>query len=93
MLLHAVLRQTIVEGRLAVVFGNGTVRNYGDGSGPQVSVRLTRAGEIRIAMDPALGLGESYMDQDLIIERGDLWDLLDLIGRNFKHEAPRKHGL
>ena len=92
MLLHAVLQRTIVEGRLSVVFGDGTVRNYGDGSGPPVAVSLTRAGELRIALDPALGLGEAYMDEDIVIDRGDLWDLLNLIGRNFRHD-PQKHSL
>jgi cyclopropane-fatty-acyl-phospholipid synthase len=91
MLLHALLNRTILEGRLSVVFGDGAVRNYGDGSGPPVAVRLTRAGALRIALEPALGLGEAYMDGDLVLDRGDLWDLLNLIGRNFRHD-PRKPG-
>jgi len=93
MLLHAVLQRMVLEGRLSVVFGDGRVRNYGDGSGPPVAVRLTRAGERRIARQPSLGLGEAYMEQDLVLDRGDLWDLLNLLGRNFRHERPRRHGL
>jgi len=92
MLLHALLQRTILDGRLSVVFGDGAVRNYGDGSGPALAVRVTRAGELRIVLDPALGLGEAYMDEDLVLDRGDIWDLLDLIGRNFRHD-PQKIGL
>ncbi len=84
--LHAFLKGRIVEGRLSVVFANGTVRNYGDGSGPAVAVRLTRRGQLRLIRDQALGLGEAYMTQDLTLDRGDIWELLNLIGRNFRHE-------
>ncbi len=93
MILHAVLKQRIVEGRLSVVFSDGQVRNYGDGSGPPVAVRLTRAGERRLMRNAALGLGEAFMEQDLILERGDVWEMLNLIGRNFRHERRPRYGL
>jgi len=92
MVLDRMLRRLVLVGRLAVVFEGGRVENYGDGSGPQVSVRLTRAGARRIALDPALGLGEAYMDGDLVFERGDMWSLLAVVGRNF-HGPPKPGGL
>jgi cyclopropane-fatty-acyl-phospholipid synthase len=39
---------------------------------------------LRLALRPELVLGEAYMDGKLKIERGALWDLLDLIGRNLQ---------
>src|SRR3990167_4618360 len=37
---------------------------------------------IRLALRPRLALGEAYMDGRLTVEGGDLYDLLDLLGRN-----------
>jgi len=34
------------------------------------------------SLRPDLYLGEAYMDGSLSIDRGSLWELLDLIGRN-----------
>ena len=91
MLLHAMLERLVKVGRLSVVFGDGTVENYGDGSGPPVAARLTHAGARRIALDPELGIGEAYMDEDLVLDRGDIWDLLALLGRNFERRPFPKH--
>jgi cyclopropane-fatty-acyl-phospholipid synthase len=92
MVLDKLLRALVQVGRLSVVFDGGRVENYGDGSGPPVAVRLTGGGARRIALDPALGLGEAYMDGDLVFEQGDMWALLALVGRNF-HGPPKPGGL
>jgi cyclopropane-fatty-acyl-phospholipid synthase len=91
MLLHFMLTHLVKVGRLSVVFGDGTVENYGDGSGPPVAARLTHAGARRIVLDAELGLGEAYMEEDLVLDRGDIWDLLDLLGRNFERRPFPKH--
>jgi cyclopropane-fatty-acyl-phospholipid synthase len=91
MLLQAVLRKMFRAGRLAVAYADGSVENYGDGSGPPVTVRLTRAGALRIVIDRNLGLGEAYMDGDLVFERGDLWELLTLVGRNLRLRPEPQH--
>ena len=36
----------------------------------------------RLALRPRLALGEAYMDGKLTVEDGDIYDLLDLLGRN-----------
>jgi cyclopropane-fatty-acyl-phospholipid synthase len=92
MVLDRLLRPLVRVGRLSVVFDGGKVENFGDGSGPPVAVRLTRAGARRIALDAALGLGEAYMDGDLVFEQGDMWTLLAMVGRNF-HGPPKPGGL
>jgi cyclopropane-fatty-acyl-phospholipid synthase len=47
---------------------------------PQVAVRFTtRAAERGILLDPELRLGEAYMDGTLVVEKGTLADLLDLL--------------
>ncbi|MBV9510649.1 MAG: class I SAM-dependent methyltransferase [Caulobacteraceae bacterium] len=91
MLLHKLLSTMMRRGRLAVVYAGGRVENYGDGSGPPVAVRLTKAGERRIALNPSLGLGEAYMDGDLSFDQGDFFELMAIAGRNltFRPEPPR----
>jgi cyclopropane-fatty-acyl-phospholipid synthase len=91
MLLQAMLKRLVAVGRLSVVFPDGKVENYGDGSGPPVAARLTAAGVRRIVRDPELGLGEAYMEEDLVLDRGDIWDLLWLLGRNFERRPFPKH--
>ena len=38
--------------------------------------------EWRLILQPRLALGEAYMDGTLTVEDGDIYDLLDLLGRN-----------
>ncbi len=47
---------------------------------------------IRLAFRPRLALGEAYMDGRLTVERGDLYDLLDLLGRNIAAVEAIAHG-
>jgi cyclopropane-fatty-acyl-phospholipid synthase len=89
MLLHVLFGKTLSAGRLSVSYADGSVETFGDGSGPPIRVRLTRAGALRIALEPSLGLGEAYMNGELTFEQGGLWDLLMLVGRNLP-ERPRR---
>ncbi|MCX7587256.1 SAM-dependent methyltransferase [Phenylobacterium sp. 58.2.17] len=50
-------------------------------SGVGPIVRITSwAALAKICIRPSVGFGEAYMDGDLVLERGSLWDVLDLIG-------------
>lgn len=44
----------------------------------------------RILRDPALATGEAYMDGGLVVERGDIYDLLALATRNLPHVRRKK---
>ena len=58
----------------------GNVYTFGDGSGTPVSVRLTNATAQRaVLLDPELRLGEAYMDGSLVVERGSIADLLEIL--------------
>jgi cyclopropane-fatty-acyl-phospholipid synthase len=91
MLLDTFLRRMMRVGRLSVVYAGGKVENYGDDSGPPVAIRLTAAGALHIAFEPDVGLGEAYMNGDLTFERGDLWDLLTIVGRNLHNRPEHRH--
>jgi hypothetical protein len=41
----------------------------------------------KLALHPDLYFGELYMDGALILERGTLWDLLELLGRNLAEKG------
>jgi cyclopropane-fatty-acyl-phospholipid synthase len=76
-------------GRLTVTEAGQPPRVYGDGSGPEVAVRIAKGWGPRIALNPDMALGEAYMEGGLVIERGTLWDLCELIGRNLKRRRTR----
>jgi cyclopropane-fatty-acyl-phospholipid synthase len=92
MLLHLLLQNRFNTGRLAVVYADGAVKTYGDGSGPLVAVRVTRRGERRIALNPSLGMGEAYMEGDLVFDQGDVTALLNLIAANLPPEERIRPG-
>ena len=78
---RAFLRRLVRKGRLEVETADGVIETFGDGEGPLLGVKLVdRAAERRLMLNPALSLGELYMDGRLIVTKGGLYDLLE-IGR------------
>jgi cyclopropane-fatty-acyl-phospholipid synthase len=73
-------------GALTVRFPDGTVRTYGDGTGAEVAVRVSRKAVWAIARNPGLAFGECYMSGDVVLEKGDLGQLFEIVGRN--HAQP-----
>lgn len=87
------LRKLIREGDLAVRLPSGETLRLGDGSGPEVAVAVTsRRWMLRLASDPAMALGEAYMDGGLVIEQGGLGGLVEVIGRNIRNRPVRRSG-
>ena len=87
-LLDRLFRTLIRVGPLTVISG-GKALSYGAAAErlKPVTIRLSGRGtEIRIGRNPALGLGEAYMDGRLTIEEGDIRDLLELIAFNLAWE-------
>ncbi|MEO0389245.1 MAG: cyclopropane-fatty-acyl-phospholipid synthase family protein, partial [Pseudomonadota bacterium] len=69
-------------GDLSIRYPSGTVQRLGDGTGPAVAVAFRDAATVRaVARDPALALGEAYMDGGLAVETGTLWDFVDILAR------------
>jgi cyclopropane-fatty-acyl-phospholipid synthase len=70
-------------GAIAVRLPGGQLLNLGDGGAPTVAVTLSGKTTLpRIMAAPSLGVGEAYMDGRLVMERGDIRDLLELATRN-----------
>ncbi|WP_336973062.1 cyclopropane-fatty-acyl-phospholipid synthase family protein [Sphingobium aromaticiconvertens] len=84
-MLDALLRRLIRKGSLTVIDAGGRRYVYGDQNRFQkaVTIRFTdRATPYRAALDPALEMGEAYMDGRLVIDEGDIRLFLDLVGQN-----------
>src|SRR6478672_4608491 len=86
-MLGKTLRQLIRHGRLTIIRPDGDTEQFGELAAaeprPDVAVRLKGAlTSLKLALHPDLYFGELYVDGALIIERGTLWDLLELLGRH-----------
>ena len=81
-----VLPDLIRNGRLTVIDADGGTARFGDAaSGLHVTLRLRdRDLPIRIALDPAMVMGEAYMDGRIKIESGTIRDLLLLATANLE---------
>ncbi len=89
-MLEAYLQRTVQVGDLRVHQGDGRHRAYGDGSGPSIAVRLQKGAALKIALNPDLKLGECFMDGELSFEEGDIFGLLELVGRNPRFWQPSR---
>jgi cyclopropane-fatty-acyl-phospholipid synthase len=84
MLLATVLSRVLGEGQLTIIDAAGRSHQVqGVRKGPAVTIRVhTWWTGVRLALRPRLAFGEAYMDGLLTVENGDVYDLLDLLGRN-----------
>jgi cyclopropane-fatty-acyl-phospholipid synthase len=82
-LLFQMLRKVFRRGTLMVIDPAGAAHAFGDGAAPTVKIRIhTKAFAWRLLRNPGLAVGEGYMDGDLTVENGDIYDFLDLAARN-----------
>jgi cyclopropane-fatty-acyl-phospholipid synthase len=81
-MIGGLLERMVKVGDLTVRLPGGRDCRAGDGGGPPVVIRLTRAGLRRLVANPSLALGEVYMDEDLVFEQGTISDLLDIVGKS-----------
>lgn len=92
--LQRYLTRLIRAGSLTVVLPSGETLIAGDGAAnKQVRVRLgDNLTALRLALHPGLALGEAWMDGRVVLERGSLWDLIDLVGQNLSLQPPPRRG-
>ena len=84
-LLDRFLSRGVRQGRLGVVFADGSASTYGTPAPgfPEIVLRFTDASVPRdIIMDPRLGAAEAFMDGRLLIEEGDVMGLVSLLRAN-----------
>ncbi|MFV0475537.1 MAG: class I SAM-dependent methyltransferase [Pikeienuella sp.] len=81
--LEGMLRRGFRKGAIDVVFPSGRVERFGDADEPVARIRIADEAAARaIRADPSLKLPELYMEGRLMLEDGDLYDLLALVKSN-----------
>lgn len=79
-LLKTAAGHIISKGNLSVTDAAGVTYHFGDNTGEPVHLRFTSSKWERVvALDPALKLGEAYMEGGLEFVRGDIYKLLEII--------------
>ncbi len=85
--LEKIFRTVVRDGTLDITDAAGRTYRFGDGDGPDVALAFCdSAAEWELLRDPALTLGELYMDGRIAIEAGDVYDLLCLLQRGADNE-------
>jgi cyclopropane-fatty-acyl-phospholipid synthase len=83
--LDAILRRIIALGRLTVRWPDGRLTTYAGppGSGPEASITLRDAATVRrLVLNPALGMGEAYMEGCLQPGEGGIYQTIDVLALN-----------
>ncbi len=91
-LIDRFLSRVVRRGELTLTTANGRRRTFGvpDPVLAPVAIRFTDDKVIRdILRDASLGVGESFMDGRLVIERGDIFQLIELAQANARFEDGR----
>lgn len=79
-LLTTVLDRLITKGNLSITDSKGSIYYYGDNSGTPVHIKINdQKWERDIALNPALKLGEGYMESGFDFLRGDIFRLFEII--------------
>ncbi len=92
--LDSILKRLITVGQLAVIWPDGSRSVYGGTPGPSASMRLrTRRILRRLVLNPALAMGEGYMDNEIVPGEGGLYDLLDVVITNAEANPNSHQGL
>ena len=86
-LLCLLVRKIIRTGRLDVQMPSGQKHAFGEGP-PLVGMRITTSSTVwQLLRNPELALGEAFMDGTLTVERGSIYDLLELVMANLKMKS------
>ena len=85
------LRRHIRHGTLTLVAPDGRRETFGDGN-PKATWVIRKPGTmVRILLNPAANLGETYMDAGWDVEDGELVDLLTILRTNLETAVSSKN--
>ncbi len=78
-MLFSVLKKLNFEGTLEIIDSNDKVYKFGN-SNPHISIKLkNKSIERKLFINPNLYLGEAYMNEELVVEKGTIEDFINLI--------------
>lgn len=87
------LDSVVEKGSINVIHPDGACESFGTPTAgyPDVRIRLADKNVVRqILLDPRLGAAETFMDGRLIVEQGDIMDLVQLLRANKPFERGGK---
>ena len=89
--LEHVLRRLIVRGRLSIRWPDGKLTTLAGESGPEAFIEIRDQQTVRrIALNPAMALGEAYMDGGLVPVDCGIYDVIDVLLTNRSAEGSRQ---
>jgi cyclopropane-fatty-acyl-phospholipid synthase len=78
------LNNTLVKGKIEIIDASGNSHSFGTSS-PYIKIKLkSKSIERKIFINPNLYFGEGYMNEDLVIEDGNIEDLIDVITSSYE---------
>ncbi len=84
-LLDLILTRLVAKGRLTVRWPDGSIKAYGDGDGPTAEIAIRDAATVRrLVLNPAMAMGEAYMDEKVIPVDCTMYDVLDVTALNMQ---------
>jgi cyclopropane-fatty-acyl-phospholipid synthase len=84
-ILHPFLSRVIKHGRLTIIAPDGSEEVFGAPAEGYSNLKVRFASKSamrRVILDPRLGAADAFMDGDLIIEDGDIMQLIELLRAN-----------
>ncbi len=88
-ILRKFLKTIVQRGSLEVETSSGAKFVVGDGTGKPLAFRfLDRTTERHLLLNPALALGEGFMDGRILVTKGSIYGVLDLIMSNLGWNEP-----
>jgi cyclopropane-fatty-acyl-phospholipid synthase len=89
MVFQVFLKRFIRVGSVTMIDPKGRATQFGNGASPRVAIRVhTTAASRRMALNPRLAIGEAFMEGQLTIEDGTLYDFIDLCCINQELDPP-----
>ena len=74
-MLFSVLKKLNFDGTLEIIDSNNKIYKFGN-SNPHVRIRLkNKSIETKLFLNPNLHIGEAYMNEELVVEKGTIEDL------------------
>ena len=87
-ILSTYLRHLFKSGDLSITDADGATTRWGDGTGQPIGFRFnTKGAERAVALNPGLKFGECYMNGEIDVLKGSIYDTLALIFQNGGNHA------
>ena len=86
--LRHTLDRIVTTGYLRLIDADGRAHDFGDRNSSPIVARITdRTTERLFILNPALAIGEAYMDGRLVLEQGTIYGFLELVFANLDYPS------